>query len=338
MDTVLIDEWLDGAEAVPVIDGASVAVVRNRVREEIAAAGLPPEIGAKLVNVASELAQNQLSHARLGSVGVVRIERGGVPGLEVRAVDGGAGILDPARALRGGHSTAGTLGIGLAAVRELAREVDVDVRREEGTCVRARVFASEVPRWREVGVFARPYPGERVSGDGAFTRRTARGLLAAVVDGLGHGEEAREATDAALRALRAAPDDAEPRAIVEACHAAAASTRGVVIVVARIDPQGELSLAGVGNAMAYVVGPRAASRFTGAAAVVGAPGPLRRVATERRSLTAYDALLLFSDGVSSRLSLEDDLALLHEPPVVVAQRAMERFARDNDDATVLVAR
>ncbi len=337
MDPVLTGEWLDGAEAIEVIDVASVSVVRDEVRQVSARAGLPAESAAKLVNVASELATNQLSHARGGRVAVVAIERGGVSGVEIRAADAGQGIVDPARALLGQGSTTGSLGVGLAAVHELAQELDVDVRRQEGTSVRARAFASEVARSREVGVFGRPYPGEVVSGDGAFARRTRRGLLVAVADGLGHGEEAREAANAAIAAARRAAESG-PEAVLAEAHTAAAGSRGVAMTVAEWTERGDLLLAGVGNVMGYVVGPRIASRFMGAAGVVGAPGPLRKIGIERLTLGPYDALLLCTDGVTSRLSLEDDLALLREAPIVIAQRVLARFGRDNDDALALVAR
>jgi anti-sigma regulatory factor (Ser/Thr protein kinase) len=337
VDPVLITDWLDGAEPILVLDEASVSVVRDEVRAAGGRVGLPAETTARLVNVASELARNQLAHALGGRIAVVPVERAGVQGIEVVAADRGSGIRDPARALPGGHSTAGTLGVGLAAVRELAPELDIDVRHGEGTCVRARAFLAEVPRSREVGVFARAYPGEVVSGDGAFVRRTPRGLLVMVVDGLGHGEEARAATIAAIAAARVAAERG-PAALLAACHLAAARTRGVAMTVAEVTERGELTLAGVGNVMAYVVGPGVALRFTGAPGVVGAPGPLRKVATETTTLGPYDALLLFSDGVSTRVALENDVGFLREAPIVIAQRTMERFGRDNDDATVLVAR
>lgn len=333
----MIGAWLDGAPAIPVLDEASVSLVRERVREEGARVGLPAEATAKLVNVASELGNNQLAHAAGGVIAVVEIARGGVRGLEVRAADRGRGIADPAGALRGGESTAGTLGIGLAAVLELAGEVDIDVRRGEGTCVRARTFASEVERAREIGVFAQPFKGETVNGDGAFVRRRTTGVDVIAIDALGHGEEARDATKAAIDAARKALDGG-PEAVLHECHAAIRGTRGVAMTIAAFDDGGDVTLAGVGNVMAYVVGPQAASRFTGSAGFVGSPGPLRKITIERLHVTPFDAVLLFSDGVTSGMSLEDDLAFLREAPVVIAQRTLERFARGNDDAIVVVAR
>ena len=46
-------------------------------------------------------------------------------------------------------------------------EVDFDVRWDEGTCVRARKFATPPLVRRELGVLGRPYQGESISGDHA---------------------------------------------------------------------------------------------------------------------------------------------------------------------------
>jgi len=89
---------------------------------------------------------------------------------------------------------------------------------------------------------------------------------------------------------------------------------------------------------AYIVGPKMARRFTGSAGVVGAPGPLRRIATEEIALSPYDALILHTDGVSSRATVENDRELLGQMPVVMAASMLGRYGQDSDDALLLVAR
>jgi len=336
VDSLLIDEWLEGGPSLRILDGASVALARDLVRAEAARLGLPPEVAARLVNVVSELATNQLAHARGGEVSALPMDRAGVVGLEVCAVDRGDGIADPRSAFRPGVSTAGTLGVGLPAVTELADEVDVDVRLGEGTCLRARAFAAGT-RGREVGIFATPCEGETVSGDGAVVHRSGGTLTLFVIDGLGHGPLAREATSAVARTLRGKAG-AGLEAIFHACHAASEHTRGVAMTAARVEGDGTVTLMGVGNVAASLIGPKVERRFTGSAAVLGAPGPLKRIATERMTLTPYDVLALFTDGVTSRASLGDEPGALSAMPVEIAQRIIERFGRASDDALVLVAR
>jgi anti-sigma regulatory factor (Ser/Thr protein kinase) len=327
--------WTGEAEGIPTLDEASVALVRERVRAEAAVVGLGPIPAAALVNVASELAHNQLAHAKSGSVVVRATQRGEQRGIEVVAADRGPGIADVARALEGRPSRPGSLGVGLAAVCELADEVDIDVRLGEGTCVWARKFGEPAPRRPCVGVFGRAFPGEPWSGDDAAFVRTRDSLLVGLADGLGHGEAARQASVSAVRLLAARPD-AAPDALLVECDRRLMRTRGAVMAVARLDGAGKLSMAGVGNVGAHVCGPGASWRFGGSSFVLGSPGGVRRVAREEHRIEGRQVLVLFSDGVRSRFDITGELDLLREHPAVVAQRVLERFGRDDDDVLVVV--
>jgi anti-sigma regulatory factor (Ser/Thr protein kinase) len=338
---IAVGRWFVEADAIPVLDEASVALVRERVRQQAARVGLPDSPAAALVNVASELAHNQRVHARGGFVVVRDAVRGPDRGLEVMAADDGDGIVDVAQALegRGRRDVAGpsaSLGIGLAAVLELADEVDFDVRLGEGTCVWARKFAHTDVRRRRVGIYGRAFRGESTSGDDAAFVRTADALHVGLADGLGHGEGAREASERARHILVAHPE-LDPERLLARCDQALARTRGAVMAVARIEESGgEVAIASVGNVSAHLVGPTGSKHFGGSSFFLGAPGGVKRLATERGSVQAGQALVLFSDGLSSRADLAGDAMLLRQEPIVIAQRAVEQFGRHNDDATVLV--
>ena len=193
VDTFLVEEWLEGVPSTPVLDGASVAIVRDLVRQRAGEIGMPGGSRGP-PRQRGERARAEPARARPERRDRGRaIQRGAVRGLEVRAVDSGRGLRRSGAAFRGGASTAGTLGHGLAAVAELGDELDVDTRRGEGTCIRVRVFAARITRVREVGVIGRPIEGEDLNGDDALVRRIGDALVAIVIDGLGHGVEAREA-------------------------------------------------------------------------------------------------------------------------------------------------
>ncbi len=314
-----------------------MSAARERVRAEGARVGLPPTQIARLVNVASELAHNQLAHARGGHIAVRSVLRGGVRGLEVIAADHGEGISDPARALEGRPSRPGSLGVGLAAVCELADEVDFDVRFGEGSCVFARVFEHAPTRGLQVGILGRPCDGERVSGDDAVVVREGDRLLVGVADGLGHGPLAREASAAAAQVVREAAGAALD-AVLGSSHRALAHTRGAVMAVCAIEESSrDLAIASVGNVSAHVYGCGPARRFDGSSFVLGDPGRApRRIPTERRRLERAEILVLFTDGVSSRANLEGDRDLLRQHPIRIAQHVLERFGGSHDDALVLV--
>jgi anti-sigma regulatory factor (Ser/Thr protein kinase) len=345
MDTLLVAHWLSGLAATSILDEASVALARRDVRALATQVGMAPSASGSLVNIVSELAHNQLAHARDGHIAMRAVERDGVSGVEIIAADGGGGIEDPSTALAGAARSMGradeakrSLGIGLAAVLELADETDFDVRVGEGTCVRARKFGTSVRRRREVGIYGRPIPGEPVSGDHAGFVRADENLLVALVDGLGHGPDARKAADIAIAQLCARPTAALD-AMLDDCHLALHKSRGAVGGVARVhEEHTELEAAGVGNVTLQVVDIQGARRVMGSSRVLGAPGPWRSPKRELLPIGSREVLILFSDGLSSRVDMSQHAELLREHPIVIASQLVQRFARNTDDVLVLVAR
>lgn len=339
MEALLIDEWLKGLDPVFVIDEASLTMVRDRIKQVAAEGGVATEIADRALLVATELGRNHLRHARAGRIAVRTITRGEHRGLELVAADRGLGILDIATAIDALPRTEGTLGLGVGAVRRLSSEVDFDIRIGEGTHVRARLFDEAVPRRREVGIYGRPHEEEKVSGDHARVHRAGDALVLSVCDGLGHGPIARDASIAAMQVFDDTYDDS-PSNILEECHRRGGDTRGVVMGICRVaEDAGTLEVSSVGNIDVQVCGPRAVRRFGGSSAVVGGRrSTVIRVRTDRALLSQGELVILTTDGISSKLAIEDDLALLRMHPIVVAQRIMERFGRTNDDALVLVAR
>lgn len=358
MSLALLETWLSGLEPLPMRDDASVAELRQHVRAAGAARGVDRMLVERAALVASELGTNQIRHARRGEIAVEVFARGDLLGVELVAADLGAGLAEPAAALAGdGPKPTGSLGVGLAAVREQASELDIDVRLGEGTCVRARVLPGAAPRRREVGIIGRAHPNERVSGDHATFYRTSSDLILTVIDGLGHGEEARAAADAAIaEALRRR--DRSPADVVSDCDDALRGTRGVVMTVVSVDEEiGEIGHAGVGNIVTRIEQPvgsvpdttgRHSRSFSGPSFVVGGSTrsaqlsagirPRRRFQIERAPIGHRDVLLMVTDGLGSRLSLGDQPALYREHPIVIAQTLLARFSRAHDDALVAVAR
>lgn len=326
-------------EPVFVLDEASLTVVRDRVRAVASEASVPSEVTDRALLVATEIGRNHLRHARGGRIAARAITRGEHRGLELVAADRGPGLVDVATSLDALPRAEGTLGVGIGSVRRLSSEVDFDVRVGEGTRIVARLFDRAAPRRREVGVYGRPIAGEKVSGDHALFRRIDEALVLGVCDGLGHGPPAREAAHAAMKVFFERANET-PVAILDAAHGELGRTRGVVMAIARVaENTSALETASVGNIDVQVCSPRSARRFGGTSAVVGGSvRPPAKPRSETVSLGDGDLVVLATDGIGSRLSIEGDLALLRQHPIVIAQRVIERFGRANDDALVLVAR
>jgi anti-sigma regulatory factor (Ser/Thr protein kinase) len=336
MDALLIDRWLEGAAATPIHDEASVVLVREEASARAKTLGLSEVDAGAIATIVSELAHNQIAHARDGRVVVRELTRGADVGIEVVAADRGEGIADPSAAIDGASTRPGGLGIGLSGAMRLADEIDFDIRAGEGTCVRARKLRSRASRRREAAVLSRPCEGERISGDDAIVIRTARGLRLALADGLGHGPEARAAASRAIDVVRTSTKESLVE-ILEHADAALVGTRGAVMTIVEIDElANELAHCAVGNVTTQATGPSSSRSFTGSSLVLGSPRAARRLHAheERIDIAPGAVITLSSDGLKT--SARVDVSLLRRHPIVIANQLVRSFARENDDATVLV--
>jgi hypothetical protein len=188
----------------------------------------------------------------------------------------------------------------------------------------------------EWGVASRPIAGETKSGDLHVVAPYEGGVLTAAIDGLGHGVEAAEAARRAADVLAEEPGLPIPT-LIERCHAALRSSRGAVMTVATLDTRSErLTWAGVGNVEAVLHrsaegAPREAIVPRGG--VVGYQLPSLREVT--LTIGRGDVLVFATDGVSHDFLLDPPW---RAPAQGYASRLLDTYAKDNDDALVLVVR
>lgn len=190
----------------------------------------------------------------------------------------------------------------------------------------------------EYGVAKAALSGQGESGDRHLVICNQRGVLIAAIDGLGHGEEAANAADAAASILKAEAD--EPIiSLVERCHENLRSTRGVVLSLASIDTSHCLiTWLGVGNVQGVLIradtkkgnGPESLLLRGG---VVGSQLPPLQATVLK--INRGDTVYFVTDGV--RRDFSQSLTAL-ENPQRAADRILSRFRNGNDDALVLVAR
>ena len=182
-------------------------------------------------------------------------------------------------------------------------------------------------------------PGQNDSGDLEAVRRHARGAVIAVIDGIGHGQDAAAAARRAHDIIAEDPQDS-PIALVMRCHEALRGTRGVVMSVVSIDPaRASLRWLGVGNVRALVrraaAGPAPESaELLLRAGVVGA-GELPILQTSVIPFCGHDTLILATDGI--RPQFADKLSVAG-PPQAIADGILASHCAGSDDALVLVAR
>lgn len=188
------------------------------------------------------------------------------------------------------------------------------------------------------GVATLPLPGQEESGDLSLVKSVDSRTLVAVVDALGHGEDAASAAHAAIATLDRYARESLPE-LVKRCHTALAGMRGVVLGIASFDPvAATMTWLGVGNICGILLRANGTARparislvpaagFIGSEPIVAVP---RVVA-----LLPGDTIFLASDGI--RDGFTDALALPGSPQDL-ADHIMSRYAKGTDDALVLVAR
>lgn len=185
-------------------------------------------------------------------------------------------------------------------------------------------------------VAIRPQPGQRVCGDNYVVEPYPGGVLLGLVDGLGHGIKAANASQTAVDALKKRPHEPVTE-IIEQCHRATRQTRGSVLSLASLKHDGAMTWIGVGNVTGVVVrnGGTSTTReyLLVRGGVVGYRLPPLR--TFALSLNPGDTLIFASDGIRSGF-LED--IPVHLSPRELAENLLRRFGRDTDDASILVAR
>jgi anti-sigma regulatory factor (Ser/Thr protein kinase) len=318
-----------------VSDESQVGEARRAVASACARLGLDDTASGAAALVTTEAATNLVKHAHGGEILVRTIE----DGVEVIALDRGPGMADVGAALRDGHSTTGTQGNGLGAIRRMATTFDIYSAPGQGTALLARVRSRGAPTHGlrlEIGAVSLPKSGETLNGDDWLAQATARGARILVVDGLGHGPIANDASRAAVEAFRTTPGEG-PEAAVETCHLALRSTRGAALAVTEVDVEaGVLRFAGVGNVSGSVWNGHVSHHTVSHNGTAG-HGTIRIREFSYPWLKGA-TLVLASDGLNTRWNLESYPGLAARDPALVAAILYRDHSRQRDDITVVVAR
>jgi anti-sigma regulatory factor (Ser/Thr protein kinase) len=221
--------------AIAVVESTHVAEVRREASEVATSLSFDATTTGRVALVATELASNVLKHGAGGEVLIGSYDDTSGSGIELIALDKGRGIADLQASLRDGHSSAGSAGQGLGAIRRQSQLMEVASWPGVGTAVLARLGAqtaspTALPAW--FGSICVPLRGEQVCGDAVMCAETQAGRTMIVADGLGHGPEAARAALEAIRLFRQHQSRPLPE-LLEFIHAGLRSTRGAAVAVSR---------------------------------------------------------------------------------------------------------
>ena len=313
-------------------DVSAVAACRKAVQIMAERLQFPAARIGQLALAVTEAASNLHKHAEQGSLLLCVNRDGPQPGIDLVTIDAGPGVRDVTAALRDGHSTAGTLGIGLGAIQRLADFADLYSRPGHGTSLVARFCASppvSQPRWAGL---IRPITGETECGDAYGVVLTDSAVTAVLCDGLGHGPLAAAAAAAGVAAVLDDPAG-EPAALLERAHRRMSGTRGGAVGVVQVG--GQLArFAGLGNVAASVVSDGQRKSMLSIPGIAGVQA--RTIRQFEYEAPPGSAVILHSDGVSSRWEAAALPALEARDPLLIAAVLLAEAGVHRDDAGVLV--
>jgi anti-sigma regulatory factor (Ser/Thr protein kinase) len=322
---------------VTVQDESQIGAARRAAVRFAADLGFSETDAGRLAIVATEGASNLARHGGGGELLLRRL--GPKPAVELLALDRGPGIADVQRACEDGHSTGGTPGTGLGAIRRLSEVCELYSRPGGGTALMARIgsLTTAGPAAPvQVGAVSLPHRGEDVCGDGWAVSLSPGRISAMVADGLGHGPYAARAASEAVRVFSEQASRA-PRELMESVHGALRATRGAAVGVAEIDlTRGVMAFAGIGNIVTIVLTGGSSRNAVSLGGIVG---------HERGTVRQFEypwpegaILVMHSDGLQSQWRLDAYPGLAQSHPALLAGLLYRDHTRGRDDLTVLAIR
>lgn len=331
---------MSASQRLRIADPSEVGEARRVTANLCAALGFDTTHSGKAAIVVTELATNLSKHARGGELLLRSLDDRGVAGLEIVSVDRGPGLLNPGECLRDGYSTSGSPGTGLGAIRRLSSLFDIFTQPGKGTAVLSRVWNAPprrmVPGLFEAGAVCLPAPGETVAGDSWTLYQGPHRALLMIADGLGHGPAAAEASAAAVAAF-ARSASLSPSEVVVRLHAALQAGRGAAVAVAELNTDARIArYAGIGNIAGVIISPdwsRSLVSFNGTAGVSA-----RKIQEFSYPWPEHALLVMHSDGLTSRWTLDDYPGLRAHHPALIAAVLARDHARGRDDLTVVALR
>lgn len=130
---------MEGRKTIPIRTVADIVTARQIGRELSLQCGFSETESTLIATIISELARNIVLYAQSGEI---ILEKAGPVdhhhGVIIISRDHGPGIPDVQRALVGGYSTSGGLGLGLCGVRRMVDEFYIDTGTDKGTTVTAK--------------------------------------------------------------------------------------------------------------------------------------------------------------------------------------------------------
>jgi anti-sigma regulatory factor (Ser/Thr protein kinase) len=298
--------------------------------------------------IVSEMLSNLEKHAPQGGELLVKAIDKPIKGIEIICLDNGPGMNDPTCMLEDGVSTYGSAGEGLGAIQRQSDVFDLYSYPGVGTVIVSQVYKSgSSPRSNQqrydIGSIMVSKPKEVDCGDGFVVVHQDNGVYLVALDGLGHGANAKEASQLAVTTFCDQPKS-DPADSLRTIHNNIRRTRGAVGFVAFIDTQKlHMTYCGIGNIAGKIfstdntLGNLPYKNIISYNGILGhnVPGSFSNHTLEwsRNSI-----LIVHSDGLKSRWDLSKYPNLQRHMATTIAAVLYKDNSRHTDDTLVLICK
>ena len=183
----------------------------------------------------------------------------------------------------------------------------------------------------------RPCLGERVSGDTAIVEQQENLVAIAIIDALGHGNNAYSVARAAQNYLQKSWHRDVCQTMLH-LHEHLKGSLGAAVGLAILDLEtNQLSYTGVGNTVIRILRQQnqadSSQRLYSAEGTVG--GCIRQPTEQIIQLNQSDLVLFYTDGIKEHFNPQEYPTIFADDVMTIAKKFIRLFGKNHDDATCI---
>ncbi|CAC9974323.1 serine/threonine protein kinase [Flavobacterium sp. WLB] len=324
-------------------DRSLIAFIKREIHNLALQLGFTPHRAGETDIIVAELTSNLIKYANGGELLYRANIEEGQNEIEIYCLDKGIGFENVSKIMNDGYSSSNTLGHGLGSIKRLSNDFQIYSMKNWGCvqyvkiCEKPDFRLSDIQKGLYHKAIALNYPGEKVCGDGYHIKNLKKGFQIFVGDGLGHGVNAHEAVQLAVKAFKQSVES-DPAEILRDIHSKVKKSRGLVATVATVDYSLETwNICGIGNINTRIYDGLENKTYTPYNGIIGHNIPR----TLNNSVVPYkkhQIIIMHSDGLRTRWNLSDMNSIFKQSPGIIASALLKENIRGTDDATILVGK
>lgn len=324
-------------------DRSLIAFIKREIHNLALRVGFTPHRAAETDIIVAELTSNLIKYAKGGELLYRANVEEGHNEIEIYCLDKGVGFENLSKIMNDGYSSSNTLGHGLGSIKRLSNDFQIYSMKNWGCvqhvkiCDKLEFQLSPLQSGLNYAAIAVNYPGETTCGDGYHVKSSKKGFQIFLGDGLGHGENANEAVQLAIKAFKQTIE-VEPAEILRDIHSKVKKSRGLVATIASVDYNSEVwTICGIGNISTRIYDGLDNKTYTPYNGIIGHNIP-RTLNSTIVPYKKHQIIIMHSDGLRTRWNLNDMTSILKQHSGVLASSIYKENVRGTDDASILVGK